>query len=173
MEGLINQAFVHIDSVGPHVLEGHYDLEGPEGELILKEIWDSTVQPGWQITMKMWPAEQIRRGPTAIRVPHGLSPEQAREWAAHHQRMRGRPVAPPGGPMGRPPGVPPVPPFGAFPGPHGPMPVGVTPVNVRPKKDRGKKKPQGGVSVLGAIFGAGATQKKKYEYLPYPPFVSY
>lgn len=75
--------------------------------------------------------------------------------------------------MGRPPGVPPVPPFGAFPGPHGPMPVGVTPVNVRPKKDRGKKKPQGGVSVLGAIFGAGTTQKKKYEYLPYPPFVSY
>lgn len=175
MEGLINQAFVHIDSVGPHVLEGHYDLEGPEGELILKEIWDSTVQPGWQITMKMWPAEQIRRGPTAIRIPHGLSPEQAREYIHNQQRMRGRPpMMPPGagGPMGRPPG-PPVPPFGfAGPGGHGPMPVGVEAVPMgRPKKERRKSKQPGGVSVLGAIFGAGAPQKKRYEHLPPPLFL--
>ncbi|KAF3771051.1 hypothetical protein M406DRAFT_243494, partial [Cryphonectria parasitica EP155] len=58
MERLIYQAFEHIDDLGPHVHEGHYDLEGPEGELILKEIWDTTIQPGWQITMKMWPLQQ-------------------------------------------------------------------------------------------------------------------
>lgn len=171
MEGLINQAFVHIDSVGPHVLEGHYDLEGPEGELILKEIWDSTVQPGWQITMKMWPAEQIRRGPAAVRMPHNLSPEQAREWIHNHNRMRGRPpMMQPGVPMGRPPG-PPVPPFAFAPGGHGPMPAGVEAVpNGRPKKERRRSKQPGGVSVLGAIFGAGAPQKKKYEHLPSPLF---
>lgn len=173
MEGLINQAFVHIDSVGPHVMDGHYDLEGPEGELILKEIWDTTVQPGWQITMKMWPAEQARRGPTQIRVPPGLSQEQAREWIHHQQRMRGRPMMPPGVPMGRPPGMPPVPPFGAFPGGHGPMPAGVTAVPGGRPKDKNRKKPKQGVSVLGAIFGAGAPQKKKYEYLSYPLLLCY
>ncbi|KAJ4389384.1 hypothetical protein N0V93_006852 [Gnomoniopsis smithogilvyi] len=171
MEGLINQAFVHIDSVGPHVLEGHYDLEGPEGELILKEIWDNTVQPGWQITMKMWPPDQHRpRHPTQIRMPPGLSPEQQREFINNNIRMRAprdpRAFAMPGGgggggPMGRPP----VPPFGNFmPGPHGPMPEGVEAVIPgRAKKDKGKKATKS--SGWGLIFGAppkkSSSSKKK------------
>lgn len=55
MEGLINQAFAHIEGIGPHVRKGRYDLEGPDGNLIMKEIWDTTIQPGWQVNMKMWP----------------------------------------------------------------------------------------------------------------------
>src|SRR6218665_3775324 len=55
MERLIHQAFKHVDIIGPHVMEGHYDLHGPDGQIILPGVWDVTVQPDWAITMVMWP----------------------------------------------------------------------------------------------------------------------
>lgn len=55
MEELIKQAFLHVDKIGPHVQEGHYDLMGPNGEIILPAVWDTTIEPDWQITMLMWP----------------------------------------------------------------------------------------------------------------------
>jgi hypothetical protein len=55
MEELIKQAFIHVDVIGPHVHEGHYDLVSPSGEIILPQIWESMVQPGWDVTMHMWP----------------------------------------------------------------------------------------------------------------------
>ena len=55
MEELIKQAFLHIDIIGPHVHDGHYDLVGPDGEIILPQVWETVVQPGWAITMHMWP----------------------------------------------------------------------------------------------------------------------
>ncbi|ROV87887.1 hypothetical protein VMCG_10291 [Cytospora schulzeri] len=58
MEDLIKQAFAHVDVIGPHVQEGHYDLMGPDGEIILPVIWDKTIQPGWQVTMRMWPMDK-------------------------------------------------------------------------------------------------------------------
>lgn len=55
MQDLIRQAFLHVDVVGPHVTEGHYDLVGPNGEIILPQIWETMVEPEWTITMHMWP----------------------------------------------------------------------------------------------------------------------
>ena len=55
MEELIKQAFVHVDIIGPHVQEGHYDLVGPNGEIILPQVWETMVEPDWAITMHMWP----------------------------------------------------------------------------------------------------------------------
>ncbi|KAM3077235.1 hypothetical protein ACMFMG_003301 [Clarireedia jacksonii] len=55
MEGLIKTAFAHIDGIESHVLEGHYDLVGPEEEIILPQIWESVIQPGWAIRMLLWP----------------------------------------------------------------------------------------------------------------------
>jgi hypothetical protein len=55
MEELIKQAFLHVDVIGPHVHEGHYDLVGPDGEIILPQIWETMIQPDWAITMHMWP----------------------------------------------------------------------------------------------------------------------
>ena len=55
MEELIRQAFLHVDVIGPHVAEGHYDLFGPHGEFILPQLWETTIEPGWIITMHMWP----------------------------------------------------------------------------------------------------------------------
>jgi hypothetical protein len=58
MEELIRQAFLHVDVLGPHVQEGHYDIIGPDGEIILPAVWDKVVEPGWSITMTMWPFEK-------------------------------------------------------------------------------------------------------------------
>lgn len=55
MEELIRQAFLHVELIGPHVAEGHYDLVGPTGEIILPQVWETVVEPDWTITMHMWP----------------------------------------------------------------------------------------------------------------------
>lgn len=64
MEALIQQAFLHVDVIGRHVHEGHYDLVGPDGEIILPQVYESMVQPDWTITMHMWPLpEPLNYGP--------------------------------------------------------------------------------------------------------------
>lgn len=63
MEDLIKQAFTHVEFVGPHVEAGHYDLIGPDGEIILPSVWEKTVHPGWQIKMAMWPGDKPPRAP--------------------------------------------------------------------------------------------------------------
>ncbi|TAQ88913.1 hypothetical protein B7494_g2761 [Chlorociboria aeruginascens] len=55
MEELIKQAFLHVDVIGPHVEAGHYDLVGPNGEIILPQVWETMIEPDWSITMLMWP----------------------------------------------------------------------------------------------------------------------
>ncbi|PVH91769.1 hypothetical protein DM02DRAFT_545142 [Periconia macrospinosa] len=55
MEELIKQAFLHVDVIGPHVHEGHYDLISPDSEIILPQVWETIIQPGWAITMHIWP----------------------------------------------------------------------------------------------------------------------
>ncbi|RPB22015.1 hypothetical protein L211DRAFT_789475, partial [Terfezia boudieri ATCC MYA-4762] len=45
MERLIKQAFKHVEVIGVHVEEGHYDLHGPNGEIILPDFWDAVVEP--------------------------------------------------------------------------------------------------------------------------------
>lgn len=55
MEELIRQAFLHIEAIGPHVAEGRYDLVGPNGDIILPQVWETVIEPDWTITMHMWP----------------------------------------------------------------------------------------------------------------------
>lgn len=55
MEELIRQAFLHIEVIGPHVADGHYDLIGPNGDIILPQVWETVIEPDWAITMHMWP----------------------------------------------------------------------------------------------------------------------
>jgi hypothetical protein len=66
MEDLIKQVFPHVDVLGPQVHEGHYDLIGPDGEIIPPQVWETTVQPGWEITMDMWPIPESSSAPTVI-----------------------------------------------------------------------------------------------------------
>lgn len=90
MEDLIKQAFLQVDVLGPHVQEGHYDLIGPSGEIILPSVWESVLQPDWSITMTMWPLDKnpTRRGP-----PGGLPPRPGGPMGA--QGPRNGPMPPP------------------------------------------------------------------------------
>lgn len=63
MEELIRQAFLHIEVIGPHVAEGHYDLVGPNGDIILPQVWETVVEPDWTITMHMWPIPEKPKSP--------------------------------------------------------------------------------------------------------------
>ncbi|QYT04574.1 hypothetical protein H0G86_011476 [Trichoderma simmonsii] len=71
MEDLIKQAFSQVDILGPRVQEGHYDLTGPDGKIILPSVWEETVEPGLRITMTMWPLD---KAPLA-----GLSPKESEQ----------------------------------------------------------------------------------------------
>jgi hypothetical protein len=58
MESLIKQAFLHVDVIGKLVQDGHYDLIGPDGEIILPQVWDALVKPDMSISMHMWPISE-------------------------------------------------------------------------------------------------------------------
>lgn len=58
MEQIIRQTFAHVNVIGPLVAQGHYDLIGPSGEIILPQVWETTVEPDWSVTMHMWPVEE-------------------------------------------------------------------------------------------------------------------
>ncbi|KAL9619617.1 MAG: hypothetical protein Q9160_005804 [Pyrenula sp. 1 TL-2023] len=63
MEDLIRQAFMHVDVIGQHVADGHYDLVGPNGDIILPQVWETVIEPDWTITMHMWPMPEKPKTP--------------------------------------------------------------------------------------------------------------
>lgn len=69
MEELIRQAFIHVETIGPHVQDGHYDLLGPNGEIILPQVWETVVEPDWTITMHMWPMPEPEKPKTPPLMP--------------------------------------------------------------------------------------------------------
>ena len=70
MEFLIKEAFTHVEVLGPHVESGHYDLLGPQGEIILPHVWETVIEPDWTITMHMWPmAEENPEPPLDLGLP--------------------------------------------------------------------------------------------------------
>ena len=86
MEDLIRQAFLHVDIIGPHVAEGHYDLIGPNNEIILPGVWETVIEPDWTITMHMWPMPE----PKAEEPPVVEVPEVAPEATAAEAAKKGR-----------------------------------------------------------------------------------
>ncbi|PQE06801.1 kinetoplast-associated KAP protein [Rutstroemia sp. NJR-2017a BBW] len=71
IEELIRQAFFHVEIIGRHVQEGHYDLMNPAGEVILPQVWEDHVEPGWSISMSMWPMPDSMPRPPPPPV-HGI-----------------------------------------------------------------------------------------------------
>ena len=53
MAKLIQQSYANVPE-GWDIGDNKYDLIGPDGEIILQSLWESLVQPGWEITMKKW-----------------------------------------------------------------------------------------------------------------------
>ena len=54
MENLIKRSFSHVESVDSRIFRGRYDILSPEGEIILPEIWDSVIRPGWVVELRFW-----------------------------------------------------------------------------------------------------------------------
>ncbi|KAL4891370.1 hypothetical protein BDV59DRAFT_182480 [Aspergillus ambiguus] len=69
MEELIKQAFLHVEGLGPHVADGHYDLIGPNGDIILPQVWETVIEPDWTITMHMWPLPEKPKDPEPAPEP--------------------------------------------------------------------------------------------------------
>jgi Ubiquitin-like domain len=71
---MITRAFQDIDPFN-HVKDGHYDLVGPHGEIILPLAWEDTIQPDWVIFMDMWPGPSMTpltaRGRVELRTDQG------------------------------------------------------------------------------------------------------
>src|ERR1700722_1236881 len=111
MEELIRQAFIHVEVIGPHVIEGHYDLVGPNGEIILPQVWATMIEPDWAITMHMWPLPEQPRPPEVTVIDAdpriGRPPRRNRGDRAPmqqpHSGRRGPPPPPPPGWIGPPP----------------------------------------------------------------------
>ncbi len=167
MEELIKQAFLHVELIGPHVQAGHYDLIGPNGEIILPTVWERVIEPDWNVTMHMWPMEQ-RPPLNPGGMPRGGPPGMP--------RMPGHPTGVPlpgrrpgvGGGGGIPPGPPPPGypdnmPFRPAHGPHmgvpGPPP-GVTIVNA-PKPKKASSRPKNTTTVFGSFFTGKPPKSKK------------
>jgi len=118
MEDLINSTSLHVEGIGPQVKEGHYDLVGPDGTIILPQIWESLIEPGWKVSQHMWPPLQSRPVPGPPPPPPGMHNYRPR---GHHGRSeiggmrpgppptshRGPPTRPPPGWSGGPPQPPP------------------------------------------------------------------
>ena len=76
MEELIRQAFLHIEVIGPHVAEGHYDLVGPNGDIILPQVWETVIEPDRTITMHMWPIPEKPKTPEPMPPPDPPVPQE-------------------------------------------------------------------------------------------------
>lgn len=63
---LVKQAFQHVDVIGTHVNDGYYDILSPKRHIILPSLWDDVIEPGWEVSMHMWPMPDTwaqQRGP--------------------------------------------------------------------------------------------------------------
>ena len=94
MEELIRQAFLHVEIIGPHVAEGHYDLVGPNGEIILPQVWETMIEPDWTITMHLWPIPE----PPKEEEPPPPPPEEEVEVVVVPEDKKSDPGVPPPSP---------------------------------------------------------------------------
>ena len=62
MESLIRRSFSHVESMNSKIVRGSYDILGPTGEIILPEIWDAVIKPGWVVELRFWDHVEAREG---------------------------------------------------------------------------------------------------------------
>jgi len=169
MDELIQQAFMHVDVVGPRVRAGQFDLIGPNGEMILKQVWETVIEPDWTITMSMWPIPE-----RPAMHGHGIPERPRSRHATHGVGGRGPPPVPtghrgPGPGPGPSRGQIPIPPMHHYPGGL-PMRDG-PPIIAVPDRERGRssrspsrnkaKKSESSKGVLGWMAGKPAKPSGK------------
>ena len=157
MEELIRQAFLHVEVIGPHVAEGHYDLIGPNGEIILPQVWETMIEPDWSITMHMWPMPEPPKGPPGPPPgPPGHGHPFDRPRSGHRHSRHGPPPPPGPPPVGHRGGPPPPPPANWPGGPPRPGP----PPGAGPGPGPGPPPP---IIVMGGGSGPPRPSRRKTE----------
>lgn len=58
IDTLIKQAFLNVEIYGEQVRANQYELIGPDGQIILPQVWDLVIQPDWEITMQLWAQDE-------------------------------------------------------------------------------------------------------------------
>ena len=116
MENLIRQAFVNAGDISLYVDEGRYDLLGPNGEIILPQVWDTMVEPDWTVTMHMWkiPEPPKPKTPPLVNLDEILPSKKGVKKGAKKPHRTHVPVA---APAPQPPPPPPHPPAATAVGP--------------------------------------------------------
>ncbi|KAM0802875.1 hypothetical protein BDR22DRAFT_100137 [Usnea florida] len=87
MENLIKRSFSHIESRNSQIFRGSYDILSPTGEIVLPEIWDTVIKPGWVVELRFW--EYAKPGETnqqesEIDINKTASVVQSTEGTAKH-----------------------------------------------------------------------------------------
>ena len=88
MENLIKRSFFHVESMNSKIFRGGYDILSPTGEIILPEIWDSVIKPGWVVELRFWDsstAEETTSQKDAEDVVVGIAPAVLSSVAAPRQ----------------------------------------------------------------------------------------
>lgn len=178
MEELIKQAFAHVEIIGPHVAEGRYDLIGPNGEIILPNIWAQMIEPDWSVTMHMWPIPE-----QAPRPMHGMPGPPMGGAFDPHMGARGGHGGGGGGrggqgrPAGMAAGPPPPPMHGGGGGRPGPPPgaqfggAGGMPFRPGPPPDRHDRRERhhpGGSPVFVETMPSGRSSRGKKQEIRVP-----
>ena len=52
---MIQEIFLVVPNLNLRVADGQYDLCGPQDEILSPSNWSSLIEPGWEVTMRMWP----------------------------------------------------------------------------------------------------------------------
>ena len=60
MENLIKRSFSHIETRNSEIFRGSYDILSPTGEIVLPEIWDTVIKPGWVVELRFWDYTKTR-----------------------------------------------------------------------------------------------------------------
>lgn len=72
MEGIIKQLFERDDDLAQQINEGRYILLDPGDKIIMPSEWEQTLRPGWSVSMKLLPPDQL---PDHLRGTHGVAPD--------------------------------------------------------------------------------------------------
>ena len=62
MRNLIESSFTHLDTSRDEIKGQNYDLFKSSGDIILPEVWEAVVQPGWVVELRIrsWSASSSK-----------------------------------------------------------------------------------------------------------------
>lgn len=107
---MIQEIFLVVPNLNLRVADGQFDLCGPQDEILSPSNWSSVIEPGWEVTMRMWPNPErppwdyagpmarlqdrhnIRLGNQDERLPHSVPQQEQNALYANSEnppyRMR-------------------------------------------------------------------------------------